>query len=382
MKKKLLVLSFSLVERDPRVMRQLVLLNEKYDLHVVGYGPRPEGWQGTYHEIDFPSPRTLLTKVTVGLQLIVGMFEYFYWREKYVKQTLKLLENMQFDLVVANDITALPLSLKLNSRFGVLYDAHEYSPLEFYDKLKWRVTFGRLNSYLCKKYIPCLSAMTTVCNSIAQKYYSEYKVLPKVIYNAPNIKLLQPNAVVDGSIRLIHSGAARESRCLELMIEMMDYVDDRFALDFYLIESNSKYYNRLVSLASKNPRIKFRSPVAMLDLPNMINQYDVGVYLLKPINFNDKSALPNKFFEFVQGRVAIAIGPSPEMASLVKQYNMGVVADSFDPKDLGTSLNALTTKQIMDYKWAAHLAAQELNYEQSGRVLLEEINRCLAIKSY
>jgi hypothetical protein len=381
MKKKLLVLSYSLVENDPRVMRQLVLLNEKYDLHVAGYGPRPEGWEGTYYGMDFPRPETLLTKVMKGLQLIVGLFEYFYWREKYVKSTLKLLSNIQFDLVVANDIYALPLSLKLNSRFGVLYDSHEYSPLEFSEDLKWRVTVGRLNSYLCKKYIPCLLAMTTVSHSIASKYYFEYKVSPKIIYNAPNFKLLQPNKVVEGSIRLIHHGLALETRCLETMIEMMDYVDDRFTLDFYLVKSKSKYYNRLISLASKNPRIKFNSPVLMLDLPNMINQYDVGLFLLKPANFNSMFALPNKFFEFVQGRVAIAVGPSPEMASLVKQYNMGVVSDSFNPKDLATSLNALTTQQVMNFKWAAHLASQELNGEQSGKVLLDEINRCLTTGS-
>lgn len=375
---RLLILSFSLVARDPRVMRQLELLDEQFDLHVAGYGPRPEGWQGTYYPIDIPRPYTLISKVMAGLQLSVGMFDFFYWREKHVEQALMLLRNIQFDLVVANDMHALPLSFKLKSRYGVLYDAHEYSPLEFSESLKWRATLGRLNSYFCKKYIPCLSAMTTVCHGIAQKYQAEFKVLPKVVYSSPNIKLLQPSAVFDQSIRLVHHGVALESRCLEIMIKMMDYVDHRFTLDFYLIKSKLKYYESLVSLASKNPRIKFNTPVGMTDLPNVINRYDVGVYLLKPVNFNSEFALPNKFFEFVQGRVAIATGPSPEMASLIKQYNMGIVADSFDPRALAASLNGLTTQQIMDYKWAAHYAAQELSFEYSGKVLLAEINRCLA----
>jgi hypothetical protein len=380
--KKLLILSFSFVARDPRVMRQLALLNKQFDLHVAGYGPRPDGWQGTYHTIDFPNPYTLLRKVMAGLQLSVGMFESFYWREKHVKQALDLLRNTQFDLVVANDIHALPLSFKLNSRYGVLYDAHEYSPLEFSENLKWRVTLGRLNSYFCKKYIPCLSAMTTVCHGIAKKYCAEFDASPKVVYSAPSNQLLQPRAVIDRTIRLVHHGAALESRCLELMIEMMDYVDDRFTLDFYLVKSKLEYYDYLISLATKNPRIKFKTPVGMTDLPSVINQYDVGVYLLKPVNFNSEFALPNKFFEFVQGRVAIAVGPSPEMAFLIKKYNMGLVANSFDPKDLAARLNALTKTQIMDYKWAAHHAAQDLNFEESGKVLLTEINRCLATLAF
>lgn len=378
MKQRLLVLSFSWVARDPRVMRQIHLLNEKYDLHVAGYGPRPEGWQGTYHSIDLPRPYTLLSKLKVGLQLLAGMFEFFYWREKNVKQAQEFLKGIQFDLVVANDMHALPLSFNLKSLCGVLYDAHEYSPLEFSESIKWRATLGRLNLYFCKKYIPRLSGMTTVCQGIANKYLDEFKVSSQVVYSAPNIQQLEPGRVVDSSIRLIHHGAALQSRCLELMIGMMDELDSRFTLDFYLVKSDPDYYDSLISMASKNSRIKFLDPVGMADLPSVINQYDIGVYLLKPVNFNSEFALPNKFFEFVQGRVAIAVGPSPEMACLVKQYNMGVVADSFEPKALASCLNALTTQQIMDYKWAANHAAQSLNYEQSGKVLLDEIERCLA----
>ena len=33
-----------------------------------------------------------------------------------------------------------------------------------------------------------------------------------------------------------------------------------------------------------------------------INQFDLGVYLLPPVNFNSAHALPNKFFEFIQAR--------------------------------------------------------------------------------
>ena len=59
----------------------------------------------------------------------------------------------------------------------------------------------------------------------------------------------------------------------------------------------------------------------MHELPRMANDYDVGLYLLPPTNFNQRYALPNKFFEFIQGRLAIAIGPSPEMAKLVERSN-------------------------------------------------------------
>jgi hypothetical protein len=106
-----------------------------------------------------------------------------------------------------------------------------------------------------------------------------------------------------------------------------------------------------------------------------LNQCDVGHFLLSPVNFNHEHALPNKFFEFIQARLAVAIGPSPEMARIVNEYSLGVIADSFEPKALAAALYQLADESIRGYKRAAGRAARELNYETAGRVLLHEIER-------
>jgi len=106
-----------------------------------------------------------------------------------------------------------------------------------------------------------------------------------------------------------------------------------------------------------------------------VNQYDVGIYLLPPVNFNPEHALPNKFFEFIQARLAVAIGPSTEMARIVEEHSLKVIADSFRPEALANALEQLTDESIRGYKLAADRAALELNYEAAGRVLLHEIER-------
>ncbi len=375
--KKILILSFSVIARDPRVMRQVKLLHERYDLHVAGYGPRPVGWTGTYYEVPMPKPYMLSRKLWVAFQMIFGFYERFYWREIHVKNALSILKNQVFDLVLANDMHALPLAFKLTSQEGVIYDAHEYSPLEFSENFKWRMTLGRLNSYFCDKYLSRLAGMTTVCQGISHAYLKNFGVSANVVHNSPALNNLKPKKMDVEKIRLVHHGVALESRCLELMIEMMKYLDSRFSLDFYLVANKVDYYNKLIKLASSQPGVRFLDPVKMEDLPAVINEYDLGIYLLKPHNFNSKYALPNKFFEFVQGRVGIAVGPSPEMASLVKRYKMGVVAESFEPKDLALSLSKLTHKEIFEFKEAANQAAFDLNYENAGAVMLGEIERCL-----
>ncbi|MBK7701065.1 MAG: hypothetical protein IPJ39_21260 [Saprospiraceae bacterium] len=88
----------------------------------------------------------------------------------------------------------------------------------------------------------------------------------------------------------------------------------------------------------------------MHNIVNFISKYDIGLYILEPTNFNNGMALPNKMFEFIQARLAIAIGPSPEMKSLVEEYNLGVVSADFDSKGLAISLNNLTHQNIIDFK--------------------------------
>jgi hypothetical protein len=159
------------------------------------------------------------------------------------------------------------------------------------------------------------------------------------------------------------------------MIEMMRYLDERFTLDFMLVETDPVYMAELREMAREDPRVGFVDPVPMPEICRRLNQYDVGIYLLPPVNFNHEHALPNKFFEFIQARLAVATGPSPEMARIVEKYSLGVVADSFEPRALAEALEHLTDDSIAGYKRASSRAARELSYEVSGRVLLHEIER-------
>ena len=60
------------------------------------------------------------------------------------------------------------------------------------------------------------------------------------------------------------------------------------------------------------------------------NQYDVGVFLL-PASFpNQVHVLPNKLFDYIQARLAVAIGPSHEMAEVVRDGTAASSRTTFD----------------------------------------------------
>jgi len=356
-------------------MRQVRLLENAYQVTIAGFGHAPEA------NIEFVAlykrPAGLLQKSIWASKLLLGAFESYYWSLSQIRHALRVLGERRFDLVIANDISALPLALELAQGRPVLMDAHEYSPREFDDKFLWRLLFGRYHHDLCRRYLRKAAVMTTVCQGIAEEYEREYQVQCKVIHNAPMDQALLPSEVYVDRIRLIHHGSAIRSRQLGVMIEMMKHLDARFTLDFMLVETDAAYMAELRAAAQADSRIRFIEPVAMQDICQRLNDFDVGVYLLPPVNFNHEHALPNKFFEFIQARLAVAIGPSPEMATLLRQYDCGVVADSFEPKALASALQALDAQAVSRFKSASNVAAGDLNYERGGQVLLGEVESLL-----
>ncbi len=371
--KKILILAYSDLNHDARVARQINFLSKNYQLTIACFD-FPKSWEHEVFHIKRIKPG-LLQKTIGSLFLLTGLFEAAYNVIYDFPNLRKQLESNSFDMIIANDIESLPLAFKIKKKEKILFDAHEFAPRHFEDKLMWRIFFQRFNKYLCKKYLPLVDQMITVGTGLANEYAAHYPVKPVVLTNANYYAKLDPTPVDEKKIRLIHHGAANPSRQLEIMIEMMKYLDDRFTLDLMLLTpaiANKKtrsYLGTLKDLINDNPRIKILLPVKSTEVVNFIHPYDMGIFLLPPINFNYANTLPNKLFDFIQARLAIGIGPTPEMVSLVKKYKLGLVADDFSPKSLAEKINALTALEIMHFKKQANLAALELSAEKNEVIL-------------
>lgn len=355
--RKALVISFSNIQHDARVKRQISFLENDFEIHLACF----DEYKG-FHPIKLNPPRlSLVNKLTSGLFLFFRFYDKAY--EKLYGQRLHL--EPTYDLVVANDIEALPLAFHVKGNAKILFDAHEYAPRHFENKLSWRIFFQGFNKYLCKKYIPKVDAMITVGDVIAKEYEKHYGVKPTVITNAPPYSDIAPQPVSSGKIRMVHQGIANPSRRLELMFEMMNHLDNRFELDLMLIKpvhkSNIAYLEKLKEMAAGNNRIHFVSPVATDQIIPTINQYDLGIILIPPINFNYKNTLPNKFFECIQARTAVAIGPIPEIKKITEQYTIGVVSEDFSAKSLAEKIKSLSVEQISMFKLNTNKAAHEIN---------------------
>jgi len=282
---------------------------------------------------------------------------------KKVSHGIAALKARQFDLIVVNDFSALSIGFAVKGKAKIVYDAHEYT-LDQYNSVEWREKRLPYINYILTKYIRHLDGMMTVCEGIATQYKKDFGVEPAVVTNATEYRSnLKPTRVKKEKIRLVHHGIAHPARSIEEMMKTVELLDERFTLDFFLVGKNEEYNRYLEARASKIGRVFINNPVAMQDLPEILNSYDIGFFLYKPVSYNALHTLPNKFFEFVQARLMIAIGPSPEMASYVQKYSLGVVTEDFTPESMAEALSKLTAYDVAEFKMNSHLCARELSAE-------------------
>jgi len=374
--KTILILAFSNLAVDPRVNRQIRFFRDTYRVIAVGLAhPEVEGVEFipvTRIKRGYPNP-------VAALQILLHRYDHWYWQQNHVIDAFNKLSTVHADLILANDLQTLPLALKVTKGAKIVLDAHEYSPRQYEDVLRWRLFFQGYATYLCRKYIPQVHAMTTVCSGIADAYERETGIKPLVITSAPDYEDLHPHLLDEHQkvIRLIHHGVASRTRKIEKIIEVMDHLDGRFELNLMLLESDSSYFRYLKRMAQQNPRIRFLSPVPMRTLPTYLNQFDIGVFLIEPTTFNYRHTLPNKFFEFIQARLAIAIGPSPEMARIVREHDLGVISEDFSPRTFARLLSGLDAKTISYYKLQSHNVARMMSAEKNKELLLGLVERLL-----
>jgi hypothetical protein len=374
--KSVLVISFSHLAKDPRVSRQIALLANRYRVTAAGYaGP-------CVSEVEFvPIAGPFWSreqKIAAAALLKLRLFDRAYGISQSVKTAHQALGNRRFDLILANDANTLPLALALKGDARLLFDAHEYFPLEFEENWKWRFFLKRYNERIARRYLPLVDGMTTVCEGIVDAFAREFGIRPVEINNAPHFADLAPVLRPgDETIRLVSHGAAIPSRQIESMIDAMRHLDQRFSLDLILVPSVPGYVDALRARAAGDSRIRILPPVDMGQVAATLNSYDVGIYLLAPNNFNNYHSLPNKFFEFVQARLAIAVGPSPEMSAYLNRHGMGVASTEFTPRAFAQTLAALDRARVDNFKTRAHAAARELCFEKNAETLLALVERIL-----
>ncbi len=427
-KKSICILSFSPIYRDARVLRQIKYLSPHYRLTVIGYGEPHPHWEHnqevTWKSIDragnrvderilpgtggsikrflikqvLENPRLrFLIQIQRKVRLIISysimslgrlhpsIYEFAYWKQPQHITALKYALDGTFDAIHANDWEALPIAAEAARihQAKVVFDAHEYAPLELENRWYWKPLFKPAIEYFLRKYLDDINSSITVASLIAERYEKEFGLTPMVILNVPEAASVQFRGVDIDRIKLVHHGGAIPDRRLDRMIQVVALCDERYSLNFILIKNNLDYLNYLKKLGERIApgRIVFHEPVPTEDIVDRISQYDMGFCLIVPTNYNYLVSLPNKFFDYIMAGLGVCIGPSPSMTKLVEQYGFGVVAPSFNPEDIAKTLNGLAIEQISAMRRASREASKHLNAEVEMGRLVQLYDRTLNLNS-
>ena len=356
---RLLIMSFSPLRSDARVLRQIRLFTSRYAVTTLGYGDAPDD---VVEHLRLPDDVVSWHK---DRRLLVSRrFEAAYRTSPVVRAATELLAGRRgsFDVVLADDIDTVPLALDLEPAAGVHADLHEYHPRQNEENRRWRLFVAPYYRWLVRTYGTRADSVTTVGEGIAREYRMRFGIRAGVVVNAPHFVDLDPTPVEE-PLRLVHSGNAQRHR-LDVILEAMDLVTRPMTLDLYLMPNDPPYLEELQARYAASDRVRIHPPVTPAELPATLNAHDVGVYVLPPVSFNHLWALPNKIFDFVQGRLALVVGPSPEMAAVVRRHGLGLISDDFSAEALARALDSLDPDQVRGFKAAADVAAHELSAER------------------
>lgn len=352
---RLLILSFSPIASDARVLKQVRLFADDYAVTTCGHGPAPAG---VAEHLQIPDE---LAVWRYDRSLVAThRYRRAYWSNPAILAAQRLLEGREFDAVLADDVDAVGLALSVPSR-GVHADLHEYAPRQKEDLLRWRVFVGPFMRWMCRTFVTRAASVTTVGQGIADEYRRRFGITASVVTNAAPFVDIEP-LPVHSPIRLVHSGAALHDRNIMTIVDAVDAAESDCTLDLYLTPNDPAYLAALK--ARQNDRIIVHDPVSYDALNETLSAYDVGVHVLPPVNFNNRWALPNKFFDYVQARLGLIIGPSPEMARVIEERGLGAIADDFSVAALTREIDALRPKDVARYKAASSAAAYDLSAEK------------------
>lgn len=373
-----LVVVNTMIPRDPRVRRQVEwLAGDDWTVDTVGLGEeRPERVRDHFPLGPETAPTGLAALPFWLLQSNERKFEQLAGG-RIPAAARTAVAGGAYDLVVFNDHHFIPWVANgaIPASTRVHLDMHEYVPARALRDTAYRRLSAPHRDWV-RTFIghPRFTTRTTVARAIAELYAREFGIVPPaIVRNSPPFVDQSPRAVDAARIRLIHHGVGNPHRGLHEMIDAMREVGDRFELTLMLVGAGSVIDELRERAAGLEDRIRFRDPVPLAELPAVVNEYDLEVMFYPPRNRNLEFALPNKFFEAVQGRIGVVIGESPMMVELVERFGIGVVVHGWLSADLARALDGITAEEVDRLKRATDVAARELHADVERAAFLAAV---------
>ena len=378
-----LLMTYAAPDAENRLKTQVAeLLKLDFELHTLGL--ESAELPGVSKHFRLPEDVGILGFVKKALLHLILPPQKRFETLRFPRKVRDQLEQFSYDLVVTHDLELLP-ALTLRGfapksfdgavRQVDLHELHEFiAPVRGLLGSFWQVIKFRLLPYhqwlfeqLKSKSIDLI---TVVNKSIGDWYLTNGHIRSFVeIRNAAPYLDIQFEERSTPGISFLYHGKFDSKRGLENLVEASLNMNSEDSWTFMLTGDPREVKNFAEFARSRNPKICFNPPVPMRDVPGEISKFDVEVIYFEPVTQNLLYALPNKFFEAIQGRLAILSGPSPEIVRHVGALGNGECFDGWGSDLLADAIRKLDRNRVEAMRYHSHQAAAVLNAQTEGSKL-------------
>lgn len=295
----------------------------------------------------------------------------------YINLNIRLFFYLLFsnyDRIHANDLDTLLaafLASKIRSK-PLVYDSHEiFSEVpEIQGRWVKKVWVG-LENFL----LPRVENIITVNQSIANYYGKKFNKKIYVIRNIPEKKKgfspkgrMELNLPEKMFIAIVQGTGINIDRGNEELLSSMKMLSNILLLFVGSGDAISRL-KTIVKDEELDEKVKFIDKMPYDELIHYTANANLGISLDKATNLNYLFSLPNKIFDFISVGTPILASELPEVAGIVRNYNVGIVIDNVDPQSIAAGIKSMMETDPVQWDENLKIASKELTWEKESAVL-------------
>ena len=263
----------------------------------------------------------------------------------------------------------------------LVYDSHEFTLALASRRTRWLVR--HLESFLIRRCVFSIMVNDGIAERVQQIHGLAEK--PVVVRNIPSLWVVDEHKCAQRradfcrelglpleTFLLMYHGVVVPDRGVEISIQAL--VGRESVALVVLGNGDPDYLGRLRRLSDElgvGERVLFRHAVPLETLGEYAGAVDAGTVVVRADTESKYLMLPNKFFENVQSLTPVIASNFPEIGSLVRKYDIGILVDPDDVSQVGAAIDRLRSDPALRARLRQNLevAKAELCWEKEKKSL-------------
>lgn len=277
----------------------------------------------------------------------------------------------------ANTLLASWLAAQRNHA-RLVYDAHELETGRNFGHSRLSPIYQRTWAWPERLLIGKADAVLTVSEGIANELVKLYGIpQPILLRNCPERRPPRRSTVLQDMLKIpqtlkiaLYQGGVVPGRGIEPFLAAIQQLTG--VVGVVLGDGPLLPFLRSHVETRRWQRVYLPGKVPSNELPDYTASAQLGISLIQETCRSYRFSLPNKLFEYLQAGIPVLGSNLPEIARLIREYDVGEVADPDDPQSITSGISRLLCDPVRYAHARANVsrAAATLNWDTEKDKLL------------